>query len=112
MLVCLPGSDPETASGLARRILPDLRRLDTTQIFVPLTEAVESAGALRVPSSKWQVRTAPGIDPDGELTADEEAALFAHYGIDYWPASEPPAKVDERLGDHHPIRPSAPSQNA
>ncbi len=83
--------------------------LDTTQTFVPLTEAVEAAGALRVPYSKWQVRTAPGIDPDGELTADQEAVLFAHYGIDYRPASEPPAdvgegaaKVDERQGQERP----------
>jgi PRC-barrel domain len=73
--------------------------LDTTQTFVPLTEAVESAGALRVPYSKWQVRTAPGIDPDGELTADEEAVLFAHYGIEYRAASEPPAEVDEGQGE-------------
>ena len=83
--------------------------LDTTQTFVPLTEAVESAGALRVPYSKWQVRTAPGIDSDGELTADEEAVLFAHYGIEYRPASEPPAEVgegaagvDERQGEERP----------
>ena len=83
--------------------------LDTTQTFVPLTEAVESAGALRVPYSKWQVRTAPGIDPDGELTAEEEAVLFAHYGIDYRPAAESPAdvaegaaKVDEGQGEERP----------
>lgn len=67
--------------------------LDTTQTFVPLTEAVESVGALRVPCSKWQVRTAPGIGPDSELTADQEAVLFAHYGIDYRAGSEPPAEV-------------------
>jgi PRC-barrel domain len=55
--------------------------LDGRQTFVPLIEAVEWAGALRVPVSQRQVRTAPGIDPDGELTAEEEAALSAHYGM-------------------------------
>jgi hypothetical protein len=76
--------------------------LHTTQTFVPLTEAVESVGALRVPYSKWQVKTAPGIDPDGELTADQEAVLFAHYGIQYRAASEPPAKVGEGQGEERP----------
>jgi hypothetical protein len=51
------------------------------QTFIPLAEAMEWAGALRVPVSQQQVRTAPGIDPDGELTTAEEAVLFAHYGM-------------------------------
>jgi hypothetical protein len=53
--------------------------LDGRQTFVPLAAAVEWAGALRVPVSKRQVRTAPGIDPDGQLTSQEEALLAAHY---------------------------------
>jgi len=29
------------------------------------------------------VKGAPGIDPDGELSQDEEATLYSHYGLDY-----------------------------
>jgi sporulation protein YlmC with PRC-barrel domain len=63
--------------------LIDSGLLGTRQTFVPLAEAVEAASALRVPYARQQVRTAPGIDPDGELSPEEEATLFAHYGIDY-----------------------------
>ena len=76
--------------------------LDTRQTFVPLIEAVESAGALQVPFSKRQVRTAPGINSHGELTADEEAVLFSHYGMDYRAASEPPAEVHEGQDQERP----------
>jgi hypothetical protein len=78
--------------------LIDSGMLGTRQTFVPLAKAVEAASALRVPYAKQQIRTAPGIDPDGELTPEEEATLFAHYGMDYQQAvtGEPPRRLTRR----------------
>jgi PRC-barrel domain len=60
-------------SGQPTWALIDSGLLATRQTFVPLVKAVEAASALRVPYAKQQVRTAPGVDPDGELTPQEEA---------------------------------------
>jgi uncharacterized protein (TIGR02271 family) len=53
----------------------------TKQSFVPLTNAEPSGGKVRVPYSKDQVKGAPSIDPDGELSTDEERSLYDHYGL-------------------------------
>jgi hypothetical protein len=77
--------------------LIDSGLLGTRQSFVPLATAVEAASALRVPYAKQQIRTAPGIDPDGELTPQEEATLFAHYGMNYEAVTgEPPRRLTRR----------------
>jgi sporulation protein YlmC with PRC-barrel domain len=49
--------------------------------FVPIGDA-ELAGddRIRVPLQKEQVKDAPRIDPDGELSPDEERRLYEHYG--------------------------------
>ena len=55
----------------------------TKRNFVPLREASESDQGVRTPYTKDQVKDAPSIDPDGQLSQDEEAALYRHYGLDY-----------------------------
>jgi uncharacterized protein (TIGR02271 family) len=55
----------------------------TKSSFVPLQEAGEDGDMLRVPYEKAQVKDAPGMDPDGELSQRDESALYAHYGLDY-----------------------------
>jgi len=35
----------------------------------------------------------PNIDPDGNLSADEEARLYQHYGLDYGPVAPGTAPV-------------------
>jgi sporulation protein YlmC with PRC-barrel domain len=50
--------------------------------FVPLAGASEADGQLRVPLEKATVTDAPGIEPNGELTKDDEAALYRHYGVE------------------------------
>jgi hypothetical protein len=50
--------------------------------FVPLAEATEEDGSLRVPIAKDTVKGAPQIDPSGQLTKDEEAGLYTHYGME------------------------------
>jgi uncharacterized protein (TIGR02271 family) len=55
----------------------------TKQTFVPLRDAVPAQDELRVPYEKSQVKDAPSIDPDGQLSQSEETQLYRHYGIDY-----------------------------
>src|SRR4029453_12326168 len=51
--------------------------------FVPLAEAREVGDELQVPHQRLQVKQAPTIEPDGQLSAAEEAELYRHYGLDY-----------------------------
>ena len=51
--------------------------------FVPLEGASPAGDSLRVPYSKDQVKDAPHAEADGDLSPDEEAALYRHYGLAY-----------------------------
>jgi uncharacterized protein (TIGR02271 family) len=55
----------------------------TKSNFVPLAGASPSGERVQVDFTKDQVKDAPGVDADGELTQEEEAALYGHYGLDY-----------------------------
>jgi len=55
----------------------------TKSTFVPIRDASESGGQLRVPFEKEQVKGAPNIDAGGELSQSEEAELYRYYGMDY-----------------------------
>lgn len=52
-------------------------------VFVPIEDAVVGPGYVKVPYSKNQVKEAPSIDTDGELRAEDEGDVFAHYGLSY-----------------------------
>jgi uncharacterized protein (TIGR02271 family) len=55
----------------------------TKQSFVPLRQASPSGDGIAVPFDKATVKDAPKIDPDGQLSHDEEAELYRHYGMQY-----------------------------
>jgi uncharacterized protein (TIGR02271 family) len=55
----------------------------TKSTFVPLREATEADGTLRVPFDKATIKDAPKIDPDGELSRSEESELYRYYGMQY-----------------------------
>src|SRR3954466_6358584 len=55
----------------------------TKQTFVPLADATTTGDGVRVPYAKTQIKDAPGIDPDGALSHEEERELYRHYGRDY-----------------------------
>jgi uncharacterized protein (TIGR02271 family) len=57
--------------------------LGTKSKFVPLTGASPAGEEVRVQYGKDQVNDAPGVDPDGELSQEEESALYRHYGLEY-----------------------------
>ena len=55
--------------------------------FVPIGDASPAGDDLRVGYTKDQVKDAPNIDPDGELSPEEERRLYQHYGrsdYDQW----------------------------
>ncbi|MFF7448949.1 MULTISPECIES: PRC-barrel domain-containing protein [unclassified Streptomyces] len=59
--------------------LPTRHRL----VFVPLGDATVGPGYLKVAYDKKQVKEAPSIGTDGELLAEDEKTVFAHYALDY-----------------------------
>jgi uncharacterized protein (TIGR02271 family) len=63
----------------------------TQQTFVPLAQADHQGGEVVVPYSKGQVKDAPSVDPDGQLSPDEEARLYSHYGLGHAAPDSGPA---------------------
>jgi uncharacterized protein (TIGR02271 family) len=55
----------------------------TKVTFAPLAEATRSGDGVQLPYTKDQIKDAPNAEADGELSQDEEAALYRHYGLDY-----------------------------
>lgn len=51
--------------------------------FVPLAGGSPSGEDVQVPVTKDQVQNAPSVDPDGDLSEQEEQRLFEHYGVPY-----------------------------
>jgi hypothetical protein len=58
------------------------------ETIVPLDGAEEVGDTLRVAYPRSTVEAAPDVDPEVELTEDEERLLHEHYGRDYAPASD------------------------
>ena len=67
----------------------------TKRTFVPISDAQPHEDGIRVPFEKSAVKDAPSVDPDGELSRDEERTLYQHYGRDY---SDYDTTRDERGG--------------
>ena len=63
--------------------LPTRHRL----VFVPLDGAVVGPGYVKVGYTKSQVKDCPAIGTDDVLPAEEEEAIFDHYGIAYEPGA-------------------------
>jgi sporulation protein YlmC with PRC-barrel domain len=55
----------------------------TKSTFVPITDASSEEDGVRVPFDKDDVKDAPGIDAESELSQQQEAELYRHYGMDY-----------------------------
>jgi PRC-barrel domain len=54
--------------------------------LVPLAGASAGQTYIRVATAKDRFKNAPSIDPDAELTAEDEASSYGHFGLDYRPA--------------------------
>ena len=51
--------------------------------FVPIGEARSAGGGVAVPYTKDQVKDAPNVDADGEISREEERRIFEHYELSY-----------------------------
>jgi uncharacterized protein (TIGR02271 family) len=51
--------------------------------FVPLAQATTEGDSVRVPYEKSQIKDAPNASADGQLSQEEEANLYRHYGMEY-----------------------------
>jgi len=69
-----------------------------TRTFVPLVHAIEIGDGLQVPYEKRHIKDSPHIDPHDQLTPDEEAILFTHYGVEYRPSTDPEPGVARSPG--------------
>ena len=65
--------------------------------FVPIAGGAPEGEDVVVQVEAQQVKDAPKMDPDGELSEEQEAELFRHYGIDYTEAGSVTA-TDEAPG--------------
>lgn len=63
--------------------LPTRQRL----VFVPLDDVTVGPDYVRVPYDRGMVRKAPAIGTDGVLAAEDEQAVFDHYGMAYRPGA-------------------------
>jgi hypothetical protein len=63
--------------------LPTRRHL----VFVPLNGAVVGPGYVKVDYERALVKKSPAIGTDDVLPAEDEAAVFAHYGLPYRPGA-------------------------
>lgn len=57
-------------------------------VFVPLNGAIVGPGYVKVDYSKSLVKKGPAIGTDDVLPAEDEAAVFAHYGLPYKPGAD------------------------
>ena len=71
----------DRASGLPTWALVHAGWLGDRRSFVPLADAVEADGEIRVPYTKAQVHQAPQLGTGSELNADQELLLAGHYGL-------------------------------
>jgi sporulation protein YlmC with PRC-barrel domain len=74
--------------------------------FVPLSQAALHGLRVQVPYDQRHIHDAPNIDPDGHLSADEEARLYQHYGLDYSPAAPGTAPAGPAGADSEFIAPA------
>ena len=67
------------------------------RILVPVQGAEPADDGLRVPYSKEQVNETPGFDAE-QISQDEEARLYAHYGLEYSHAPSETGLPEGRVG--------------
>ena len=73
--------DPQTGKPEWATVASGL--FGTKTNFVPLAGAAPEGEDVRAQVTKAQVKDAPGIERDGELSEPEERRLFEHYGVPY-----------------------------
>lgn len=76
-------STDEPAMVTVRVGLPTRHHL----VFVPLADAIVGPGYVKVGYDRSLVKKGPAIGTDDILPAEDEGAVFAHYGLPYKPGA-------------------------
>jgi hypothetical protein len=71
-------------------------RLSKSLTLVPLADASVGREYVRVNRAKGEFKKAPSFDTDVELTLDDEAETYRHYGLEYTPAGEGARRLAKR----------------
>jgi uncharacterized protein (TIGR02271 family) len=71
----------------------------TNESFVPLEQAEQTDDGIRVPYGKDQVKGAPNIETDRELSEQEEDQLYSYYGLGGGTTTQTSAGVTGRQDD-------------
>jgi hypothetical protein len=58
------------------------------QTFVPLADATPVDDDVQVPYEKDRIKGAPNVDPDAQLSEDEERRLYRHYDVEWRDADD------------------------
>jgi uncharacterized protein (TIGR02271 family) len=82
--------DPETGKPEWATVSSGL--FGTKSNFVPLAGAAPDGEDVRADVTKGQVKDAPGVENDGDLSEAEERRLFEHYGVPYTSAGSTTAQ--------------------
>jgi uncharacterized protein (TIGR02271 family) len=86
-------------SGTPEWALVNTGLFGSKSTFVPLRDASEEDGTLRVPFDKATVKDAPKMDPDGQLSQGEETELYRYYGIEYGDGGSSDDRRRDRMED-------------
>src|SRR5579875_3528854 len=88
----------DPATGKAEWATVNTGLFGTKSNFVPLAGATPEGEDVRAGVTKDQVKDAPGVESDGELSEQEERRLFEHYGVPYTSAGSTTAQDAPRAG--------------
>ena len=64
--------------------------------LVPFAGASVGREYVRLDHAKGEVKKAPSFDTDTELSLDDEASAYRHYGLEYTPAGEGARRLAKR----------------
>jgi len=70
--------------------------VNKTITLVPLSGASVGHDYVRVDQAKGDVKKAPSFDTDAELSLNEEARIYRHYGLEYSPAGSGARRLAKR----------------
>ena len=67
--------------------------------FVPIANATTRGDDVQVPFDTAEIKDAPKVDADGELSQLDAAALYSHYGLEYAESVPDGGPADSTNGD-------------
>jgi uncharacterized protein YrrD len=71
-------------------------RLSRSLKLVPLAHASVGRDFVRVQRTKSEFKKAPSFETEAELSLDDEAAAYRHYGLEYAPAGAGARRLAKR----------------